>query len=347
MFKTSVIIVNFNGRHLLKNCLLSLLQSIESNFEIIVVDNASQDRSPDMVEHHFPEVHLICSPTNVGFGRANNLGALHAHGKYLAFLNPDTIVKVGWLEALIDILETDSKIGLVTSKILVLNDSKKINACGNDIHITGLTLCRGAGHPADDYSQPETVSAISGAAFAIRRDLFEFLGGFDPLFFLYMEDTDLSLRARLAGYSCLYVPESVVYHDYTLNFSPYKIFYQERNRYLMLLKVFHWRTLLALTPALILAEIVTWGFVISHEPLRLSNKLQAYSWIIRHWKEIMQRRRHTQSNRLVTDKEILALTRKHLSYEQVGCDWVTKAAQYVFNPLFALVYKLPLLITNH
>ena len=347
MFKTSVIIVNFNDLHLLKNCLLSLLQSIESNIEIIVVDNASQDGSPGMVEHCFPEVHLICSPTNVGFGRANNLGALHARGKYLAFLNPDTIVKVGWLEALINILETDSKIGLVTSKILLLNDYEKINTCGNDIHITGLTLCRGVRQPADDYSQPETVSAISGAAFAIRRDLFEFLGGFDPFFFLYMEDTDLSLRARLLGYNCLYVPDSVVYHDYTLSFSPHKIFYQERNRYLMLLKVFHWCTLLALIPALLLAEVVTWGFVISHEPLRLSNKLRAYYWIIRHWKEIMQRRCVTQSNRHVADKEILALTRKHLSYEQAGCGWVAKAAQYMFDPLFALVYKLPLLITNH
>ena len=92
-----------------------------------------------------------------------------------------------------------------------------------------------------------------------------------------MEDTDLSWRARLAGYRCLYVPTSIVYHEYTLRFGPRKIFYQERNRYLMLLKGAHWATLLVLLPALLLAEVVTWGFVLAQDRRRLANKARAYA----------------------------------------------------------------------
>ncbi len=340
--KASIIIVNYNRWGELEACLRSLQNDPHPDYEMIVVDNNSSDGSRQKIAGEFPDVKPIYSEENLGFGGGNNLAAEEARGQYLAFLNPDTVVEPGWLAALIAALDADPGAGLATSKILLLKEPEKINTCGNDIHISGLTLCRGMGRPSDDYNQAETVDAVSGAAFAMRRDLFEALGGFDPLFFLYMEDTDLSLRARLAGYRCLFVPESVVYHDYTLRFGPRKTYYQERNRYLMLLKSLGGRTLLALVPALLLAEVVTWGFVLTRERRNPGNKLRAYAWVIGHWGEVWTARRRTQALRRISDGELLATARHDLGYEQTGPGWAAKAAHLFFDPLFAAFQRIML-----
>jgi GT2 family glycosyltransferase len=322
--------------------LASLRANPTAETEILVVDNASTDSSASMVQSEFPEVRLLCSIQNLGFGGGNNLGARQAFGQYLAFLNPDTEVAPGWLEALLNALETTSQVGLVTSKILLKADPQRINTCGNDVHLSGLTLCRGMGCPSGEFQQPELVNAVSGAAFALCKDLYWHLGGFDDSFFLYMEDTDLSLRARLAGYRCLLVPASIVYHDYVLSFSPQKTYYQERNRYLMLLKSLRRRTLLALLPALLAAEVVTWGFVLLRERKNLCNKLQAYAWIARHWNEIKKKHLHTQAIRRMDDRSIISVLQTRLEFELTGDGWLGKAAHWVFDPLFKVLKKAAL-----
>jgi hypothetical protein len=270
----------------------------------------------------------------LGFGDGNNLGARAARGDYLAFLNPDTVVEPGWLEELIAALERQPDAGLATPKILLMADPARINTCGNDVHISGLTLCRGLGLPREALQNVEPVNAISGAAFVMRRQVFDDLGGFDGLFFLYLEDTDLSWRAQLAGYRSIYVPTSVVRHDYALRFGVRKTFYQERNRYLMLLKSLRWRSLLILAPTLLAAEVVTWGFVLLRERGRRGNKLEAYAWVMRHWDEIMLRRDRTQRQRRIADHELLAACAYRLDYGQVGEGLATQLARSVWDPLF-------------
>jgi GT2 family glycosyltransferase len=338
--RASVIIVSYNSWDELQVCLRSLVQDSREDYEVIVVDNASQDGSPEKVARYFPQVRLVSNPENSGFGGGNNTGARYAQGQYLAFLNPDTVVEPGWLEALISALEADPTAGLATSKILLLSDPGRINTCGNDMHISGLTLCRGMGLPSTAYHTLEEVGAVSGAAFAVRRKLFESLGGFDPGFFLYMEDTDLSLRARLAGFRCLFVPDSVVYHDYRLTFGPKKTYYQERNRYLMLLKVLRKRTLLALLPALLLAELVTWGFILLREPRRIGNKWLAYGSVLKDWPSILKARRLTQLSRAQPDRYLWKMAGYRLGFEQTGLGRVALLAHRVFDPLFYLTYRL-------
>jgi GT2 family glycosyltransferase len=212
-----------------------------------------------------------------------------------------------------------------------------INTCGNDVHISGITLCRGMGQSSEAFSRQEEVGAVSGAAFAIRSELFETLCGFDESFFMYMEDTDLSLRARLLGYRCVCVPDSIVYHRYTLRFGPRKTFYQERNRYLMILKCLRRPTLLLLFPVLLIAELVTWGFVLLREPQNWRNKWDAYTWIISHWGEIQAKHRNVQFHRRVSDHEILVSCKDALDFHQVGEGRVAMVAQLVLNPLFAFL----------
>ena len=338
--RASVIIVGYNSLPDLEKCLPSLLASVQDDPEIILVDNASTDGSSSWVQQSFPEIKLVISAENLGFGGACNLGAKHARGRYLAFLNPDTILDPGWLKALIAAFEADPQAGLATSKILLLHDPGRINTCGNDIHLSGITLCRGMGQPQQVFSHQEEVSAVSGACFAIRRQLFEALGGFDETFFMYMEDTDLSWRARLLGYKCLFVPESVVYHDYTLHFGPRKTFYQERNRYLMLLKNLRWPTLLILLPAFFLADLITWGYVLLHDRKNLANKFLAYAWIVQHWPEVMAKRRVVQASRRTPDRPLLLSLKSRLDFEQTDQTWIAQAAHLIFDPLFYSVHSI-------
>jgi GT2 family glycosyltransferase len=340
--QASVIVVNYNGGPLLRQCVASLLDDWCEDYEIIVVDNASTDGSAAEVEQAFPEVRVVRSMVNLGFGEGNNVGVHWATGRYLAFLNPDTVVERGWLDALIAALEDNPAAGLATSKILLLDDPEHINTCGNDVHFTGLALCRGLGLHRTALAEAGEVGAISGAAFAIRRDLFEALGGFDGRFFLYMEDTDLSWRARMAGYRCLYVPGSVVYHQYTLRFGPQKTFYQERNRYVMLLKWLRWPTLLLLLPALLLSEIMTWSFVLLRDRPRLANKVHAYGWILRHWKVIMNQRRRAQAMRRVRDRDLIGQCTHQLAYEQIGDSFFARLAHVLLDPTFFALQRIAL-----
>jgi GT2 family glycosyltransferase len=332
--RTSIIIVNYNGGEQVLDCLRSLQADQRSDYEIIVVDNGSTDGSPERIESEFLDVQVICALANLGFGGGNNLGAHYAKGEYLAFLNQDTRVEPGWLNALIAALQDDPSVGMVTSKILLMDDPSRINTCGNDIHISGLTLCRGMGHPATEFESLEEVDAVSGAAFAMRRALFEELGGFDEDFFLYLEDTDLSLRARLAGWHIFYVHGSLVYHDYRLTFGSHKTYYHERNRYRMLLKNLRWRTLLVLLPALLLAEVVTWGFSLARDRKNLGNKLRAYAWMIRNWDDLKQTHNQTQALRQVPDRVLFASAQYRLGFEQTGSGWIPKLSHLIFDPLF-------------
>jgi GT2 family glycosyltransferase len=340
----SVIVVSYNNRDYLGACLDSILRTLPPGCEVLFLDNGSSDGSANFVEKGYPKVRKFCSSSNLGFAGGNNLVADSARGEYLVFLNPDTIVEPGWLEALLAPLQACSQAGLATSQILLLHSPAIINTCGNEIHLSGLTLCRGAGLKRGSLATQTEVTAISGAAFAIRRELFEKLGGFDENFFLYMEDSDLSWRARLAGFECIYVPTSIVYHDYLLRFRPNKIFYQEKNRYMMLLKNLRWGSLVLLLPALLLAEVVTWGFVIARGGGLWQQKFQAYAWVIRNMYEILAHRKQTQTLRKCSDRQLLGAHTWKLDFEQTSPSSMATLAHFVFGPLYwfmkGLVYLL-------
>jgi GT2 family glycosyltransferase len=335
----SLIIASHTGRRDLRRCLPSVLGDDYPNLQVIVVDNASTDGTAELVEREYPSVKIIRNESNLGFGRANNAGARDATGKYLAFLNQDAVVRLGWLDRLVMALEAHPEAALATPKILLLDDPDTINACGDQSHYTGLSFCRGAGQPADSFAELESVNAVSGAAFVIRGDVFKELGGFDDDFFLYMEDIDLSWRARLSGYSCLYVPDSIVLHDYELTFGPDKSYYQERNRGLMLLKNLRWRTIGLLLPALLLSELITWSWIVLRDTRNVDNKARAYGWILRNWRAVAESRRQVQAQRRITDKELLGECQSTLAYEQLAEGRIVRAAQMVLDPLLTLLHR--------
>ena len=304
--RTSIIIVTYNGSAYLEQCLTSVQRDSGIDSEIIVVDNASIDGSADFVQSRYPDMVLVRNKINRGFAAACNQGAQIATGHILVFLNQDTRVEPSWLEALVRGLDQEGTIGLTTSKILLMSQPDRIHLCGQDIHYTGLAFGRGFLSLADNMSRPEEVAAVSGASFAVRREVWEKLSGFDETFYMYYEETDLSWRAQLAGYRCLYVPGSVIYHDYrAAQISTSALYFSNRNRYVVLLKNWRWPTLLLLSPGLLLAELIEWGLMLAHGRRGLQAKVRANLWVLTHLRDIGRLHARTQAGRKVSDAAIL------------------------------------------
>jgi GT2 family glycosyltransferase len=327
----SVVVVTYNARAFISGCLEALLAQRYPRLQVIVVDNASSDGTPDAVRRQFPSVTVVESGQNRGYGAGNNLGARLAEGEVLAFLNPDTVPEADWLLELVRCMRTHGS-RWATSKIVLLADAKRLNTTGNQVHYLGLAFCRGWREPRQRYPHPELVSGCSGAAFAIQAEFFRALGGFDEAFFLYHDDVDLSLRALLAGERCLYVPTSVVAHDYDLRLSPRRWEWAEAYRHAVLLKAYRAPTLVLLAPALVAMELVTLAFLGWRGPRFLVAKLRAYGWLFSHLGRIGGARSVAQRRRRIGDRQLLSWLVDRIPYEQVARPALAGVARRILDP---------------
>ncbi len=248
----SAIIVNWNRRELLRACLESLAAQECSDFETILVDNGSTDGSVEMVQREFgprPELGLrmIVNSENRGFCAANNQGIAAARGRYVALLNNDAEAAPGWLAALRGAFDGAPDIGMAASKILVWEDPGRIDKAGHLIYPDGQNRGRGTGErDIGQYDRPEEALWPDGCAAMYKRAMLDEIGGFDEDFFAYGDDAELGLRARIAGWRCLYVPDAVVRHHRgaTLGLgSARRLELIERNRVLLAAKLFPWSLL--------------------------------------------------------------------------------------------------------
>ncbi len=239
MKKISVIVVNYNGKNLLKCCLESIYNQSLRNIEIILVDNASKDGSVEYVSMAFPDVKIVPLPANVGFAGANVEGLKHACGDYIMLLNNDAEVDKDCLRNLYAAMEADPETGIAATK-MVVSGKDVIDSAGDGF--TTLLLKgfkRGEGEGIEKYDKQEYVFGACAGAALYRRKMLEEIGFFDEDFFLIHEDTDLNFRAQLAGWKALYVPSAIVYHKVRStigNMSDTAIYYSLRNSELTRLK---------------------------------------------------------------------------------------------------------------
>lgn len=207
----SVIIVNFNGRKYLEQCLSSLALQTFCDYEVIVVDNASSDGSVAYLEEHFPDTKLVQSRENLGFAGGVNAGIMVASGEYIMTLNNDTRVDPDCLFQLLAAMDQDERVGMVAAKIIFFD--RRINSTGICISRSGAAWDRGMyEEDTGQYDHIEEVFGACGGAALYRRLMLEEVGLFDEDFFLYMEDVDLAFRGRLLGWRCVYTPRAQVYH---------------------------------------------------------------------------------------------------------------------------------------
>jgi GT2 family glycosyltransferase len=212
--RVSVIIVNWNGERFLERCLVALMTQTIKPHEIILLDNASSDGSLE-IARQFPIVQLLSQDQNTGFARGNNLAidAVSKKSEWIALINPDAFAEPHWLEALLVAAESNPGFDVFGSKLINAGDTKLLDGAGDAYHLSGLVwrMEHGLSVPTSAENVREVFSPCAAAALYRRSALCE-LGGFDEDYFCYVEDVDLGFRLRLAGYRCLYVPQSVANH---------------------------------------------------------------------------------------------------------------------------------------
>ncbi|MDD3984718.1 MAG: glycosyltransferase family 2 protein [Methanobacterium sp.] len=210
--KISIIIPNFNGVNLLKECVNSIQKQNFIFYEVIIVDNASKDNSIEYIKDNYPEFRLILNKKNLGFAAAVNQGIKVSKAEYIILLNNDVVLEMDYISNLLNCIKMDENIFSVSSKMIQYYDPSKIDDAGDEYTLFGWTEKVGNNKAPETYNKEyEIFSACAGAAI-YRKKVFNEIGLFDEQFFAYMEDVDIGYRSRIYGYKNLYCPNAVVYH---------------------------------------------------------------------------------------------------------------------------------------
>ena len=300
--------------------------------EVFVVDNGGG--GPEIEAARRREDVTVLEPSeNVGYGAGNNLAAIRATGDALVFLNPDTVVMPGAIDGLVGPLE-DPSVGIVTARLRLLNDPETLNSAGNRVHVTGIAWAGSYGEPADSVSELRDVPFPSGAAMAIRRDLFRDLGGFTEELFLYQEDLELGWRARLRGLRVVVSPRADVLHDYEFSRNPRKEYWLERNRLIFVLSAYSRRLLFLLAPVLASVEIGMLALALKEG--WVEEKVLGWAWLVRNAGWLRQHRRETQRLRRVRDRELTRFVSPVVAPAMIPVPWPVRAV----NPFVARYWEL-------
>jgi len=233
----SIIIVTWNSAKDIVNCINSIKKQTYTDFEILLVDNNSNDNSVDIVRKHYPDIQIIENKNNLGFAEGNNIGIQKANGEILAFVNPDVILDPDWLNNLVTKLQSSNKIGGVVGKIFYMGEKYPKDA----IFCTWSKIDPFTATPYNfTNNEPASkVDYLSGAAMLVKKEIIDTVGLIDSNYFLYFEETDLCARIIRAGYDLMYVPTAKAWHVVSpSSSSDKKIYFMERNRFRFAVKNF-------------------------------------------------------------------------------------------------------------
>jgi GT2 family glycosyltransferase len=296
MATLSVVIVTHGHADSIAATLEPLVAQLRDGDELIVVDNASTDDTLGVVRVMAPAATAIESGGNLGFAAGCNLGAARATGELLVLLNPDAVIGEGWRDAIEAPLE-DGSGWAVWQALVTAEHGTVVNTKGGVIHFTGIAWAGGAGEPVPADPAPGEAGFASGACLAILRARYEELGRLPEEFFLYQEDVDLSLRARLAGGEVGVATGARVDHDYEFDKGPAKWRYLERNRWATVIRTYPWPLLLLLMPGLAATELALIPVSLAGGWFR--QKLAAWADTIRAFPRLLGERREIQRHRVI------------------------------------------------
>jgi len=343
--KAAVIVINWNGKHLLRECLDSVEKQEYENFKVIFVDNGSSDGSIEFVKGKYPKADVIGLRENTGFAKANNIGMKRAledaEIKFVAILNNDAMVEKEWLSEMIKVAEKDDKIGSIAPKIRKYYIRNVLDSVGNAFHLDGGGVSNHINEVDNgQYDDVLELFGPSGCSGLYARSMLEDIemngDYFDSDFFAYFEDIDLNWRARLRGWKCNFSSKAVVYHKHSETtglYSPFKAFYTNRNRYFVVIKNFP----LNLLPGAFLNLFFGYFYSVlsfgqnkgpSARFIEKSGFWEAIKIIFKGWADIllnipkmMEKRIYIQRRKVISDKDIGEwLIKYKLDYKKVMFD---------------------------
>ena len=306
--RVTAVVLAYGAEPHLEECVRSVLGSTSVTVEVIVVDNEASAEAIAAVEG-LPSVRVVRPGLNTGFAGGCNLGAGQATAATLVFVNSDAVVDASCVAELVTALE-DPYAGLVCASVRLADSPDVVNAVGNPVHFLYFSWAGGFGDAADQHTEPTTVASITGATFAVRREFWEQLEGFDEAYFLYQEDVDLSMRTWLAGKQVRYVPTAIALHNYEFGRSDAKFYFLERNRLINLLTLPERRTLLRIAPLALGVELALVASAARGGWAR--QKLTGYRWLAGNRAYLRSRRRDIQGRRVRTDADMVHVLSSHM-----------------------------------
>lgn len=306
---TSVIIPNWNGKNLLKKCLISLKEQTLKDFEIIIVDNGSSDGSTEYIEKFFPKVHIIKLDKNYGFAKAVNIGIKKSKGEFLVLVNNDTEADKNYLENLVKTAKAHAEAGFVAPKMLSFYKRNIIDSAGDEVDVVGHSYNIGQGEKdGEKFNKGGRIFLATGGGSLFKREVFKKIGFFDEDYFAYMEDIDLCLRAQYVGFKGWYEPSAILFHIHkatskrVLRLSEYLHF---RNMTQNIIKDFPSRLF---TKDLNLLKIL----LVNINTVRYMSKrgfgwqaICAEAYILFHLPKLLKKRFQIQKSKMVSDEYII------------------------------------------
>lgn len=294
-----------------------------------------------------PHVTLLSQKTNVGFAEGNNVGARRAMElgcDYVIFHNDDGFFAPTGVERLVRAMVQQPQIGMAQALVLLYPDTEYINSKGNGYHYLGFGFANGYREKRSTLIVPEVsdVAYASGAAVIVSRGAIEATGMWDPDFFLYHEDLEWSFRMRVLGYRVVMVREAVFYHKYQFGRSIQKFFYQQRNRYAVLLMYYKIPTLILIAPMFLILEVGLWVFAFKNKWLDKQVEVYRY-WLKKEsWHVWLQKRNHMQHARAISDRMLLKNAVGSIRFQEEMMK--NPLLIYIGNPLMELYFTFMKLV---
>lgn len=318
----SIIIVNWNGRRYLDDCLGSLSKISYKNVETLFVDNASTDDSVDCVKKNYPAIKIIVNEKNLGFAEGQEVAFKKSKGKAILLLSTDTIVEKNLLDGLVKVLYSNSNIGAVQPKILLYPEKDLIDSIGSFFLMNGdlYHFGREKDHRLPLYNKSIDIFSAKGACILFKKEVLDKTGLFDKDYFAYFEETDLCMRIWLAGYRIMYVPHAVIYHkgggSSKQMASSFILFHSLKNRICTYIKNLSCKYLCQVLPTTIF--IYQCAFVLYLLTRKFGTALsvqKAIVWNLINLKETLKKRKLVQEKiRVVSDDSFLPKLTKRVRF---------------------------------
>lgn len=347
--KVGIILINYKdyAERFLKACRDSLRrQDYSAEFlNIYIVDNASTAETLEYLKTNYPEARVL-TRLDGNYSAANNLGlnqAITDGCEYLVTVNMDTEMAPSWLSELVRALDNNPQAGIAQSKILLFprtdeeKKSPRLNSLGNIIHFLGFGFTSGYGEPDREISgYPEIKGYASGCSFIIRPEVFKKIGGYNEEFYMYHDDIEVSLKARLAGYKIILAPQSVIFHKYEFSRSVRMLYYMERNRYLTIMIYYPARIFWLIALPLIFMDIAMFFYSVFSGWFKEYLKIWVYFGRLSTYFKVRAAKKEIKKFSIMDFSEIARDFSGRIEFQEIA----NPLLKYIANPLMSLYWSL-------
>lgn len=344
--KPSLCIVNYNGQRYLRDTLLAARQCAAELHETIVFDNASDDGSPEMAQQEFPEVRIVHMGDNRGPAPARNAAIDRAESDRIVIIDNDVRITAGCATLLSKALDDYPDAAIAMPSVIFAHQPDTVQFDGADNHFLGQQILHSESRPVAEAGPVRMIDSLITACFAVDRSRLPHNMRFDESFFIYFEDHDFGVRARLFGKQILSVPGAHCLHDEGTEglslrqlgkYSSMRVFCIIRNRWLFLLRNYAGRTMLLLSPLMLVYELAQ--LIIAIKKGWLKEWWRSVRWIVGHWSEIREKHRAVQAGRVLSDREIMKGGQLPFRQELIGSR-IEAFGQRVLNGLVVFYWRL-------